>query len=48
MSLDFKEQDSMYSKPLCNIFSRYSNALAVKRLLTLSLLSLPIGCLASR
>ncbi|HWW03655.1 hypothetical protein [Collimonas sp.] len=55
MNLDFKEQDSMYSKPLrntCTTFFRYSNAFAVKRLLALPLLllllSLAIGCLASR
>jgi len=51
MNLDFKEQDSMYSKPLrntCTTFFRYSNAFAVKRLPALLLLSLAIGCLASR
>ncbi len=48
MNLDFKEQDSMYSKSLCNTFFCFGSTLIVKRLPALPLLSLPIGCLASR
>lgn len=48
MNLNVKEQDSMYAKPPRLTFFRYSNTLIAKRLPALLLLSLPIGCLASR
>ncbi|GAC1316733.1 MAG: hypothetical protein NVS3B11_02290 [Collimonas sp.] len=50
MNPDFKEQDHMYATPLRFTFFRYSNTLVAKRFsaLLLLLLSLPIGCLASR
>ncbi|MDB5765323.1 MAG: hypothetical protein JWQ61_137 [Collimonas fungivorans] len=38
----------MQSQPIRFTFFRYSNALGILRLLALSLLSLAIGCLASR